>query len=407
MTDIQQKLLTLLTDLDAVCQREGIRYYLCKETALSAHRSGEFFPSCCEANVAMTTEDALRFIKAVNKEGRADRTIDSMWSNKNYPDFTLRYGDAGTLMMQLPYNEASIVPAVAVTIHMIRYKSKFSSKIYHYTKSLWKLCVKPTVTVAGFTRRAAVMMCHGVRNLLGGKYFSRALFKLWVSIHSKKNKKDISICAGSYKYANELIKKQGTVTLEGHDFATFADMENYLLTAYGENYETCKPKYLKPSSSLLASANVSYQEYIRRSKEQIDYKEIQKKKMKLDLIQAKVSYYNSKINGYYAVVDRTQRRFAMHEMYMPMKDKLIELHRTEQWEELNELLKPYRSALWACYKKKLGLCFDKEIFDITMDVLLLEGSKTYVRKLRAMVPESHWEPMVITDYKGEPINHVG
>ena len=42
-----------------------------------------------------------------------------------------------------------------------------------------------------------------------------------------------------------------------------------------------------------------------------------------------------------------------------------------------------------------------------MDVLLLEGSKTYVRKLRAMVPESHWEPMVITDYKGEPIEYVG
>lgn len=407
MTDIQQKLLTLLTDLDAVCKREGISYYLCKETALSAYQSGEFFPSCCEANVAMTVEDALRFIKAVNKEGRADRTIDSMYSNKNYPDFTLRYGDAGTLMMQLPYNEASVVPTIAVTIHMIRYKSKYSSKIYHYTKSLWKLCVKPTVTVAGFTRRAAVTLCHGVKNLLGGKLFSRNLFKLWVSIHKKKNKKDISICAGSYKYDNGLIKSQSTITLEGCEFTTFADIEGYLLTAYGENFATGKPKYLKPSSSLLTSANVSYQEYVRRSKERLDYKEIQKKKLRLDMIQAKVSYYNSKINAYYAVVDRTQRRYAMHQMYMPMKEHLLELHRNQQWEELNELLKPYRSALWACYKKKLGLCFDKEIFDITMDILLMEGSKTYVRKLRAMVPESHWEPMVITDYKGEPIEYVG
>ena len=250
MTDIQQKLLTLLTDVDAICRREGIRYYLCKETALSAYRNGEFFPSCCEANVAMTVEDALRFIKAVNKEGRADRTIDSMYSNKNYPDFTLRYGDANTLMMQLPYNEASIIPNIAVTIHMIRYKSKYSSKIYHYTRSLWKLCVKPTVTVAGFTRRAGVLVCHGIKNVLGGKLFSRNLFKLWVSIHKKVNKKDISICSGSYKYPNELIKKQGTLTLEGHTFSAFADMETYLLTAFGENYETCKPKYLKPSSSL-------------------------------------------------------------------------------------------------------------------------------------------------------------
>lgn len=407
MTDIQQKLLALLTDLDAVCQREGIRYYLCKETALSAYRDGTFFPSCCEANVAMTTEDALRFIKAVRKEKRADRVVDSMFSNKNYPNFTVRYGDADTLMMKLPYNEASVVPVIAVTIHMIRYKSKHSSRIYRYTNALWKACVKPTVTVAGFTRRAAVIACHAGKNVLGGRLFSRNLFKLWVSIHSKKNKQDISICSGGYKFPGALIAKQTTVTLEGQAFPTFGELETYLEIAFGENYAACKPSYLAPSSSLLASANVSYQEYIRRSKERINYKSIQKKKIKLDLIQAKVSLYNHKINGYYAIVDRTQRRFAMYEMYMPMKSQLVQLHKEERWEELNELLKPYRSALWACYKKKLGLCFDKEIFDITMDILLLEGSKTYVRKLRAMVPEAHWEPMVITDYKGEPINYVG
>lgn len=407
MTDIQQKLLGLLIDLDAVCQREGIPYYLCKETALGAHRNGAFFPSCCEANVAMTAEDALRFIQAVTKEGRADRTVDSMYSNKYYPDFTVRYGDANTLMMQLPYNESSIVPNVAVTIHMIRYKSKHSSKIYHYTRTLWKLCVMPYVSVASGIRRIAVTACHGIKNLLGGKYFSRALFKLWVSIHSKKNKKDVSICAGSYKYNRDLIKEQSTITLEGHEFPTFADIEEYLHTCYGDNYATCTPKYVKPSSSLLLSATVSYQEYVRRSKEKIDYKKVQKKKLSLDMIQSKVGFYNVRINGYYAIVDRTQRRFAMHEMYMPLKAQIVELHRTEQWDELNELLKPYRSALWACYKKKLGLCFDKEIFDITMDVLLREGSKSYVRKLRAMVPEEHWAPMVITDYKGEPIEYVG
>ena len=404
MTDIQQVLLTLLTDLDEVCQREGIRYYLCKETALGAYRDGRFLPSCCEANVAMTTEDALRFLKAIKKSGRTDRMVDSMYSNKHYPDFTVRYGDANTLMMDLPYNEASVLPTVGVTIHMIRYKSKHSGKIYHYTRALWKLCVKPVATVAGVARRTAVALCHIGKQLLGGHFFSRGLFKLWVSIHKKKNRKNISICSGSYKYDNRLIQGQTTLTLEGRDFPCFADVEDYLLTCYGDQYATCRPEYVTPSSSRLMSANVSYREFLRRTADRIDYKAVRKKRMQLNFIQARVSFYNSRINRYYAVVDRTQRRYAMHEMYMPMKDKLVELHRTEQWEELNNLLKPYRSALWACYKKKMGLCFDKEIFDITMDVLLREGSTSYVRKLRAMVPPSHWEPMVITDYKGDPVS---
>lgn len=406
MTDVQQKLLTLLTDLDTICQREGIQYYLCKETALAAYTTQGFFPSCYEANVAMAADDAMRFIKAVNKEKRADRVVDSMYSNKNYPDFTVRYGDAGTLMMALPYNEASILPNIAITIHMIRFKSKNTVKTYRRTRTLWKACVRPTVTVAGFSRRAAVMTCHAVKNVLGGHLFSRWLFKMWVRIHSRKNNKNVSICAGTYKFPNELLAGTTEITFEGHTFPTFANVETYLLKEYGKNWATCKPEYLVPSSSLLVSANVSFQEYVRRSKGQINYKLIHKQKLQLDLIQAKVSLYNHKINGYYAIVDRTQRRYAMYEKYMPMKEQLVQLHREERWEELNELLKPYRSALWACYKKKLGLCFDKDIFEMTMDILLREGSTTYVRKLRAMVPEEHWKPIVITDYKGEPVENV-
>lgn len=406
MNDVQQKLLTLLTDLDAICQREGIQYYLCKETALAAYRNEGFFPSCYELNVAMTTTDALRFIRAVNKENRADRIVDSMYSNKNYPDFTVRYGDTNTLMMQLPFNSASYLPNIAITIHMIRYKSSKAIKTYRRTRTLWKACVKPTVTVAGLGRRSAVMLCHAGKNILGGRVFSRALFKMWVRIHSHKNDQNISVCASRYSFPSHLLSGTTTLRFEGHAFPTFADPESYFLKEYGKKWETCKPAYLTPSSSLPVSVNVSYREYIRRTKSQINYRAIQKKKFKLDLIQAKVSLYNHKINGYYAVVDRTQRRFAMYEMYMPMKDKLVQLHREEKWEELNELLKPYRSALWACYKKKLGLCFDKDIFEMTMDVLLREGSKTYVRKLRAMVPEEHWKPIVITDYKGEPVENV-
>lgn len=406
MNDVQQKLLTLLTDLDAICQREGIQYYLCKETALSAYRNEGFFPSCYEVNVAMTTADALRFIRAAKKENRADRTIDSMYNNKNYPEFTVRYGDSNTLMMHLPFNSASYLPNIAVTIHMIRYKSSKAIKDYRRTRAVWKACVKPTVSVAGLGRRSAVLMCHAGKNILGGRLFSRALFKHWVRIHSHKNDKNVSICANHYTFPAELLNGTTTVQFEGHAFPTFADVETYFLKEYGQKWESCKPSYLVPSSSLPVSANVSYREYIRRTKSQINYRAIQKKKFKLDLIQAKVSLYNHKINGYYAVVDRTQRRFSMYEMYMPMKDKLVQLHKEEKWDELNELLKPYRSALWACYKKKLGLCFDKDIFEITMDVLLREGSKTYVRKLRAMVPEEHWKPIVITDYKGEPVENV-
>ena len=36
-----------------------------------------------------------------------------------------------------------------------------------------------------------------------------------------------------------------------------------------------------------------------------------------------------------------------------------------------------------------------------LNLLEMEGQDSYAKKAREMVPESHWEPMTITDYKGE------
>ena len=46
-------------------------------------------------------------------------------------------------------------------------------------------------------------------------------------------------------------------------------------------------------------------------------------------------------------------------------------------------------------------CEYKEIFEMTMRILEMDGQAPYAKKLRTMVPESHWESMVVTDYKGE------
>ena len=38
---------------------------------------------------------------------------------------------------------------------------------------------------------------------------------------------------------------------------------------------------------------------------------------------------------------------------------------------------------------------------MAMHILEMEDQAAYAKQLRTMVPENHWEPMVVTDYKGE------
>lgn len=405
MTDVQKKLLELLCDLDAICTRENIRYYLCSETAYAAFVNQAFPTGMIEASVAMLPHDALKFIAAVKKENRPDRVLDSMYSNKDYPDFTMRYGNTDTLLLKLPFAGNGAVPCIAVTIHMIRYKPKHLVRLYGYMTKFWKAC---TAKPEGFSRpavRTAVKACHIVRDVLGGKYFSRALFKVWCAMFSTNKKaKKISVCAGKYVYPAEILKETDLFKFEDHTFPSFAYIDTYLKTAYTSDFATNPPKFLKASSSVLVSAHVSYQKYLARAQELgVDFDQIKRNKVLCDAQQRKVSAYNKKITKYYDIVARTEKRFALYEQYMPMKEHLKALYEQECYDELNTLLHPYRSALWTFYQKGLGLCFDKEIFDITMDIIQKEGSYTYARKLRAMVPAQHWEPMVITNFKGEPV----
>ncbi len=405
MTDVQKKLFELLTDLDDICKRRHIDYYLCAETAHGAFVKKAFHEDCCEASVAMTPENARKFIAAVKAEKRADRIVDSMYSNKNYPDFTLRFGDPNTLMMRLPYKAVGPIPCIGVTVHMIRCKPRRLGKLYTLTKYFWKACLTPVSVHSRAIVRVAAAVCHGIKTVLGGTNVSRLLFKLWCSLFSANRKaKKISVGDGKFSFSADLLAEKEDLELEGGTFTTFGYIDEYFKAAYGSSFKDKTPKYTKASSSLLASVCVPYGKYLAYAQAQgLDFEKIARNKRKFDAQQKKVSAYNKVIDKYYAIVDRTDKRFAMYEMYMPIKDQLLQLYREERFEELNELLHPYRSALWSCYKKGLGLCFDKEIFELTMDLLRREGSYTYARKLRAKVPEQHWAPMVITDYKGEPV----
>ena len=200
MNDIQQKLFDLLTDLDDICTREGIRYYLCEETALAAQVRGNFFKSCLQASVAMTPQDALRFAAAVKKAKRPDRAADSMLNNKHYPNFTMLYSDPNTMMIRLPLHKEAKKPCVGVTIQMIRHQPKRFGAIGNYITKFWKVCCKPAATVGGTFRHTVVAICNGMQRIFG-TLLSGTLFRLWGAMYGAGNhSKRISICSDTFQY---------------------------------------------------------------------------------------------------------------------------------------------------------------------------------------------------------------
>lgn len=75
MTDLQKGLLDLLKEIDVICRKYGIEYYLGGGTFVGAVRHGCFLPWDDDADIHMSRENSDKFIAAVKKENKANRDI--------------------------------------------------------------------------------------------------------------------------------------------------------------------------------------------------------------------------------------------------------------------------------------------------------------------------------------------
>lgn len=65
--DVQMQLLSMMKDIDALCQKHHIPYVLCGGSCLGAVRHKGFIPWDDDADIAMMYEDYLRFLTVVDE----------------------------------------------------------------------------------------------------------------------------------------------------------------------------------------------------------------------------------------------------------------------------------------------------------------------------------------------------
>lgn len=96
MTEIQQEILKLILEIDSICRKYDIEYYLEGGSALGAIRHGGFLPWDDDADLAMTRKNWEKFKLAMAKESPADRVLESAELNDSYPILSNRYINTAT-----------------------------------------------------------------------------------------------------------------------------------------------------------------------------------------------------------------------------------------------------------------------------------------------------------------------
>lgn len=96
MTEIQERILLLLGEIDEICHKYGIEYYLEGGSVLGAIRHGGFLPWDDDADLAMTRKNWEKFRLAMEKEKPQHRVLESPENNAEYPTVAMRYVDTST-----------------------------------------------------------------------------------------------------------------------------------------------------------------------------------------------------------------------------------------------------------------------------------------------------------------------
>lgn len=96
MNKHQERLLTLLKEIDAICKKYDITYYCTGGTLIGAVRHGGFIPWDDDIDVYMMRDDFFRFCEAFKKESPKDRALTYREGDSDYHSTIPRYVDLTT-----------------------------------------------------------------------------------------------------------------------------------------------------------------------------------------------------------------------------------------------------------------------------------------------------------------------
>ncbi len=101
MTDIQKELYKLIKEIDEICTKNNIVYYLAGGSAIGALRHRGYIPWDDDMDIYMTRDNYLKFLEVCKTQLPPDRTVVCQELNRNFHNNFARYMDTSTTAIHI------------------------------------------------------------------------------------------------------------------------------------------------------------------------------------------------------------------------------------------------------------------------------------------------------------------
>lgn len=380
-------ILTLLDEIKEVCEKEKIPFFLSGELVYRANKGGELKEKFSDAAILIFAEDAETFSKKL-LSGRKQRAMESLKNNPSFPGFYMRYCDTGTTFIsireeRLPYQNNCI--GVNVELICGFGGSGFKKKLLTRLKRTWtnRFCpgyIKENMAEADTEKKQfSDFLAKILLKVFGTKSMMNRLFDAWIRQGSKPSERCTIVMTNSlhYTFKRDMFQSQTPVQVEGREYPAPARVGGYLKNIYAP------PSERKSQKDILYDTQVPWQQY-RKALEQegIDLKKTQKRRRKY--LEWRHTFYTPLLEKriyYYSLIFCSEDRVKLWREYgSGKKDEILELYSSGRYQEAGKLLEDYAELLRYYGEKEIGFCFDPEILEITVKLLILEIAATVKTK---------------------------
>ncbi|MCI5530119.1 MAG: hypothetical protein MR406_08295 [Blautia sp.] len=373
MNKEQKEVLSLLTEIDKICRKHGITYFLSPQLTLCSV-TGQPFPGNPNAGVVyMKIGDMEQFRLALEQEMPERRILESMNNNKRFPGFFLRYTNMDTLDFRLNEGRNFRYPGIGVNILPLR--GKISSRFRHLWNRVEEVGWIEMGDFYGDKRGKKKFLCRmfmRLRCITGRARLGRSLYRHFCKRQDVENTGEyvLRLKKKAVYFPRETFEAVRKVKLEGKTFCAPENLELYLAKYYGKEYRTKVFEKYIPKSSEMVSALVSYEDYFQEVGSQKSFIKKRNRARRKDTYGKNRRKYLTWCWNYAKFCGF---RIELERYYLEKKDYIENLYRNKDYPALEEIFAPYTKAMVKSLKNNEIFAPDEELLEIFLDVLEKTG----------------------------------
>ncbi len=373
----QKEVLLLLKEIDAICRKHGINYYLSPRLTWCAVLGKEFPKNPLAGAVLIKIEEMEKLRIALEAELLEGRAVESMENNKRFPGLFLRYENKNTLCYRLHEGRNFKYPGLGIDIIPIRSKnpSKRARSWDNRLETGWiQICDGSRYKTdiykffCGCLVRAFSMIGRG---RLGRKIYDRICRN---QITSDTGKYVLKWSRNyTYTYPAEVFQEAREAELAGTKFLIPCDEITYLKETFGVNYERHVFADDLSKTPVMVSALVGCEEFLKEAgslRSQI------KRRRRLFLADQYMRHHCKEYaDQCWDYAKECGSREELRIVYNGKKEYIRNLWENRELVELDKIFRPCTKMMKRCFKTEEIFEMDEEILEIYLEYLRESGNK--------------------------------